>query len=303
MTPPPIRYPLPTLALLLLLGGLAWWGGQWIESIRLAAATQLDRLVKGPEPPRSTEVEVVAGALVRRVLILREGVEVSDKPDGPPEEVLRRRQFADVYDVWPLRGEPTHYRIGNRRPIGWVDSADVLPWDTRLVIRLDGVTIHASENLEGLDGANSTMVAGGVPLPVVAWTDRAARVALWEPDSPWSEIERFVWVRIEAIASESWSVWLSRDELLELIRNVSEPADSGTPQRFRAILGRLTDRQPISPQDLAEARQALPAVVFEAPPPAFDDVAERLSRINEQWNPDAAWGGLEFLAVSVADIP
>src|SRR5690606_33872079 len=125
MTPPPTRYPLPTLALIALLGVLAWSGRAWIAAIGAPVRAGIDRVASGPPVPSSSAPQRLAGPIVRKVLLLREGVAATDLPDGSPVETINRRIFADVYDVWPLRGEPTHYRIGNRRPIGWVRAGDV----------------------------------------------------------------------------------------------------------------------------------------------------------------------------------
>src|SRR4051794_26212111 len=99
--------------LLVVLALLAWKGEARTRPLRADLAARWSRIVEGPPPPASTEPKVVAGPIVRRVLLLRDGVPATDRPGGRVVETIRHRQFADLYDVWPLQGRPTHYRIGN----------------------------------------------------------------------------------------------------------------------------------------------------------------------------------------------
>src|SRR2546423_963051 len=101
---PPIRYPLPTLLLLLLVGLAAWGGEKATRPLRAALAGRFTRAVEGPPIPSSTRPQVVAGPIVRRALLLHDDVAVSGRPGGPPTETIRLRMFVDVYDVWPLQG-------------------------------------------------------------------------------------------------------------------------------------------------------------------------------------------------------
>ncbi len=307
MAPPPIRYPLPTLVILLLLGGLVWWGGDWLAAAQSSAKARWNQWWEGPGPPSSSEVQVVAGAWDRRVLTLRENVIVSPTPNGPLEDVIRQRIFANVYDVWPIQGEPTHYRIGNRQPIGWVAEADVLPWDTRLVIRPPSSAIPIREDPARSSGSNRSKLLVETPMPVISWTENALKVATWVPDRPWAEVDRIAWISLNDLSMESWGVWLSREELLELIRRLSAAdSDAETTKhsyRLQAILGRITDRQPIAQETLAEAEQALPATLAEIPSLTPNESAEQLARINERWNPDAAWGSFEFRWIPLQVIP
>ena len=121
--------------------------------------------------------------------------------------------FVDVYDVWPLQGPPEHYRVGNRRAIGWVRRADLLPWDTRLVIRGEG------EALPIVDAPDRSPrpITGRSSLPVLEWGTDSITVAVWDPERLWSEVDRRESLR---------SVGLAGDELgcLALARGAPGPA-------------------------------------------------------------------------------
>ena len=93
---PPIRYPLPTLVALVLLGLLVWRGEAWTRSLRAAFTARLSRAVEGPPPPHSDRPQIVAGPIVRRALLLHDDVPVSDRPGGPASQTIRRRLFADL---------------------------------------------------------------------------------------------------------------------------------------------------------------------------------------------------------------
>jgi hypothetical protein len=303
VTPPPIRYPLPTLILLVALIVLARWGADLLEPLRVAVASRWERALAGPPVPSSSEPQRLAGPIVRRALLLHDDTPASALPGGPPGETIRHRMIADVYDVWPLAGGPTHYRIGSRRPFGWVASADVLPWDTRLVIRAPEGTLSLADSPDGSPGA--PMTVGPIPLPVVAWTERAIRLAVWAPDRPWSEVSRFGWVPRADVPAEAWGVWLSRDELLTLIRRIlaADVSEEAKTTRLRAILGRLADNQPITSAALEEAQTVLPAVVFPDEAMTPKETSETLARLNEQWTADASWSGLSFRSIPLSALP
>src|SRR5262249_41639338 len=131
---------------------------------------------EGPPVPSSNEPQVVAGPIVRKALLLHDDVAVAAKPGGPASDAIRWRMFVDVYDVWPLKGEPEWFRVGNRRPVGWVKRSDLLPWNTRLVVR-------ASIPAAGAAPGNSTAVRHA--LPVVGSTAGSIDVATWDADPPW----------------------------------------------------------------------------------------------------------------------
>lgn len=294
MSPPPIRYPLPTLVLAAALALIAWRGAAWTASWRAALAARWARVVAGPPVPSSTTPMVVAGPIVRRVLLLAEPTPATARPGGPVVTSIDRRIFADVYDLWPLSGPPTHYRIGNRRPIGWVAAEAVLPWDTRLVVRAPAGGLPLDG--EGRSPARSTSAV----LPVVGWSDRAVELADWAPEAPWSAVGRRGWVPLEAVPDDAWGAWLSRVELLALLRRALAGQGDGVP-RVAAILG-PRDRA-YAPRDVAAARAALPAPVARIAGPTPTAAAERLARLNEQWAPDASWSGLSFRAVPLGDLP
>lgn len=303
MSPPPIRYPLPTLVLLIALVVLARWGADLSRPLRAALTARLERAMAGPPVPSSSEPQRVAGPIVRRALLLHDDTPASALPGGPPVGTIRHRMIADVYDVWPLKGELTHYRIGSRRPIGWVAAADVLPWDTRLVIRAPEGKLALADAPDGPAGA--AVEVGAVPLPVVAWTEGAIRVAVWAPDRPWAEVARLGWVPLADVPAEAWGVWLSRDELLALLRQVLSPAAAAGAEvtRLRAILGRLGENSPLTAADLKAAETALPAVAFAGAGRATPQKSEALARLNEQWTPDASWSGLSFRAIPFSAFP
>lgn len=303
MTPPPIRYPLPTLILVILLGVVAWWGRGWVDVVGAAVRAGIDRVVSGPPVPSSDEPMQHDGGIVRKVLLLRDGVEATDIPDGDPVETIRRRIFADVYDVWPLRGEPTHYRIGNRRPIGWVPAGDVLPWDTRIVL------IPGSENIPlgsgPRDSAPTEIGVDDTPIPVISWDAeaRAVRVALWDPGAPWERVERVGWVPIDGIEVECRAL-LSRAELLELLRR-SVDASPGEMEGLRvmAVLGTLGAGETLREDQVERIRRFIPGAADWTIWQDEEPLADRLGRLNDEWRADAAWSGIEYRAVPLEDLP
>lgn len=301
MTPPPIRYPLPTLVVAVLAALILWKGAEWSRPWRSQLTTRWQKVWEGPPVPNSTEPQVVAGPIVRRALLLRDGVPWSSRPGGPDEGTIRLRQFADVYDVWPIEGPPTHYRIGNRGPIGWVAAADVLPWNTRLVIRPPDATLLLADQPEG--PPRPTTLAAGVPLPVVAWSASAVQVAVWDREAPWSAIRRFAWVQSADLPDTAWQVWLSQNELRALVvdRPLQDQVEPPDETRLRAVLGRLTDVRPLTPADVKTAIAALPPRVFQKNPAA--PRTERRLQAYEQWTPDAAWSGFSFRALPLDFLP
>ena len=300
MTPPPIRYPLPTLLLAAALVLAAWQGAALTAPLRATLARRWERATQGPDVPSSDRPQVVAGAMVRRVLLLRDDVPVAARPGSPPLDAIRSRTFADVYDTWPPAGRPTHYRVGSRRPIGWIAAGDALAWDTRLVVRAPGGTIALANEPGGPPGG--TFPVGETPLPVLAWRAGAVRVAVWVPGRPWAEVARIGWVNAADLPESSWGAWMAGDEVLILLRPPPPGEDRGT-QRLRALLGRLggVDRWP--PDAVAAARRALPAVALAGQGGPAREKEEALARINEQWTPEASWSGLSFRAVPLEALP
>ena len=258
--PPPIRYPLPTLIAVVLLALVAWRGAGWFRDVRSAISARWQRVVEGPEVPSSASPQVVAGPIVRRALLLRDDVPVSTHPDASPTDTIARRMFVDVYDAWPLIGEPTHLRVGNRRPIGWVAVADALPWDTRLVVKADRLRLSDRRG-----GTAEEVATRGVPLPVVGHRDDSIELAIWERDRPWSAVVRRGWARVEAIPRGSLGVLLASEEVPALLALMigADDAEARDRVRLRAVLGRLIEPANWSAEEIGKARFALPARVFE----------------------------------------
>ncbi len=302
LKPPPIRYPLPTLVALILLGLIVWKGASWARPIWSALAARAKRSFEGPPIPHSDTPKVLAGPIVQRVLLLREDTPASDRPGGPKTTTIHARMFADVYDVWPFEGEPAHYRIGNRQPIGWVASSDVLPWNTRLVVRAPEGKLALSDSAES---ASEVVVVGQTPLPVLDWNERAVRVAVWSPGRDWSEVSKTGWVRREQLPSDAWGVFLNRDELLLLLQRLlsTEREDERLALRILAITGRLAERRSWPATALNAAREALPAPFRATNARPTSEVSEALARINEQWSAEASWGGLTFQTLPVDRLP
>lgn len=285
---PPIRYPLPTLVLVLIAGVAAWRGEQLTRPLRAAIAAKWTRAVEGPPIPASTRPQVVAGPVIRRGLLLHDDVAVSTRPGGAAADSIRVRMFVDIYDVWPLEGAPNFYRVGNRNPIGWIKAADLLPWNTRLVVRAPAI------------GKTHTQAA----LPVLSWTDDSVEVAAWDEGEPWKGVQTRARIGLSTLRPEDWGVWLSREELLTLLRRLdAAPAEPAGATRVRALLGRAADSRPLSTEELASARAVLPASLKEIATPSVERGTENLARANESWQTEASWGGLSFQFVPLASFP
>jgi hypothetical protein len=284
--PPPIRYPLPTLVALGLLALVVWRGEAWTRSFRSVLAARLTRAVEGPPVPHSDHPQVVAGPIIRRALLLHDDVPVADRPGGRTTETIRHRMFVDVYDVWPLSGEPTHYRVGNRNPLGWVNAAELLPWNTRLVIRREG---------------------GSPSLPVLGQRTDAVEVVVWDADQPWSAVKRRESISTTALSPPSLGVWLSREELLALLRRALAQGTAHAEPRetlhLRAVLGRLLDDRPLGAADVRAAGAVLPPPALAITAGAPGAASDRLARINEEWSAEASWGGLSFQFVPLEALP
>jgi hypothetical protein len=298
---PPIRYPLPTLIVLLAGSLMIWRGEVWTRPLRAALTARLSRAVEGPPVPSSDRPQVVSGPIFRRALLLHDDVSAAVRPGGPTVETIRHRMSVDIYDVWPLTGEPTHYRVGNRRPIGWVGAADLLPWNTRLVIRNPTLPVMLAEKPDLATPAATSV--GRSSLPVISWTPEAVRVAVWTSDHPWSEIDRRGWLPITSLTPDRWAVWLSREELLALIRRTLASSESPQTIRVRALLGRLLDDRPLGEADLQAARAALPIPAFAIAAPSAAEASDRLARANERWSSEDTWGGLSFQSIALEDLP
>jgi len=297
MNPPPIRYPLPTLIAIMAVALLAWRGDRWSRPWREAVATRWTRAVEGPPPGRSIEPKVVVDGIARRVLLLGDETPTAEVPGGPKGGAIGRRGWVDVYDIWPNRGEPTHFRVGVRRPIGWVEAADVIDWPTRLVIRAPGGRVSIADQ-PSMDDVGPVEV-GDVPMPVLQWSADAVRVATWKPGAPWSAVGRVGWVRSADLMSSAWGAWMSRDEVLIALDRATRAVPG--PTRLDAIFGRLGVAESLSPTDQAVAAAFLPRTLGEIG--VRPDASADLARINEGWTPDAAWSGLQFRMIPLDLLP
>ncbi|WP_435010895.1 hypothetical protein P12x_002185 [Tundrisphaera lichenicola] len=296
---PPIRYPLPSLVALVLVGLLVWKGAEWSSDWRAEMAVRARRVLEGPPVPSSPRPRVVAGPIIRRALLLRDETPVTGRPNGPTSETIDRRMFVDVYDTWPEPGPPTHVRIGNRRPIGWVSIADVLPWDTRLVVRAPGGRLSIGESPEG---PTRSVTVGDGSLPVLAMEGQAVQVAVWEPGQPWSAVARSGWVRLDDLPAGSWGVWISQFELPILLRLAFDRQADPSLIRLRTVLGRLADAIPLTIEDLDAAKPALPALLFDRES-NLPNTAARLAQANLDAESEASWSGLRFRFLPLSDLP
>ena len=288
---PPIRYPLPSLIALILVALIAWRGEVWTRSWRAEIAARFDRALNGPPVPRSSGPQVVAGPVVRRGLLLRDGVAVADRPRGPATGTIERRMFVDLYDEWPNAATPTHYRVGNRQPLGWIDAAALLAWNTRLVVRPPSGRLS-------VDGKESEV--GSVACPVLNWRADAVEVAIWSPDQPWAQVDQRGWIRLADLPPDAWGVWISRVELPNLLRLALD----GEPDvvRLVAVLGKVTAADPLTTAELVAARPALPPIVFD-PATRSPGAVNRLAEANAQPRTDARWSGLSFRFLPLSDLP
>lgn len=277
------------MAALVLLALIGWRGADGIRRLRTELGRRVEAIVTDQVPtaadPRWTDAPIP-----RRGLLLRDDLRVAEKPDGAPSRTLGMRRIVSLLNVWPLRGEPTHYLIGQDqdRPIGWVKADDLLRWDTRLVVR---------PPQQGLAVEGGLVPSGSPPLAVTAIDGPAGILTLaeWDPDGPWRVIRGFRKARLAEIPAESLEVLATRKELL-VMQKVQDPA----PLRDRAVLGRLVlDASTPAP---TEARQWLEPILRRAGPIRPSALAT-LTRINEDWRPDASWNGLEFRGIPLVLVP
>jgi hypothetical protein len=296
---PPIRYPLPTMLALVIASLLAWKGAEWSREWRSEMAGRLKLAVEGPPVPSSPRPQVVAGPITKRALLLYDEIPATARPNGTRVETIDRRMFVDVYDTWPSPGPVSHVRVGNRKPIGWVKESDVLGWNTRLVVRAPEGRLKLGDSPEGVPG--QAVEVGRLPLPVLAWADRAVEVAVWDQARPWSTVARRGWVRSSDLPPEAWGVWISQVEL-PILLGLANLGDTPELVRLRAVLGRLADNRTWTIADLEAARPALPPVVFDRGPDP-QRAAGRLAEANARPSSDAAWSGLSFRFLPLSDLP
>ena len=295
---PPIRYPLPTLLALALASLMAWQGLALSTAWRAEIAARLKLGLEGPPVPSSTRPKVVAGPITRRALLLRDATIARTRPNGPEAETIDRRMFVDIYDTWPSPGPVSHVRVGNRKAIGWVEVGDVLPWDTRLVIRPPGGKLDLADS----PGEPArTIEVGNVAMPVLSWTEKAVEVAVWEADRPWSAVARRGWAAWSDLPPEAWGVWISQVELPTLL-GLANQGDAWLVARIRAVAGRLAEGRPWTPGDAEAARPAFPVFMFDRPADP-SGAAGRLAEANARPLVEAAWSGLSFRTLPLADLP
>lgn len=304
MRPPPIRYPLPTLILLAILGTLAWRGESWSRDWRGSLRKRLDRLVQGPPVPKSKRPGVVTGVILQRGLTLRDGVEAFEAPKGASVPSITRRLFVDVYDAWSSQGENApaeFYRVGSRVPIGWVAARDLLRWDTRLVVRAKEGKLSLAESP---GGPSSLIDAGGKCCPVVGWNAQGVQVATWAKGSEWSKPGRLGWISYERLADDSLGVLVAQVELPAILRLslLAKSTQATAKARLQAILGRLIDEPGWSTAEVSEAFEALPKIAQRRT--AGDASVERIAAINAQTDDDdASWDNQAFRFVTLGDLP
>ena len=145
---------------------LAWQGAGLARSARDALARRwedafADKVPTAPDPA------LTAGPIPARGLLLHDDTAARPSPEGGKPTSIGRRQFVRVLNLWPPRGEPTHYRVGkddrvDDRPYGWVASDDLLRWDTRLVVRPSASRLPLADRPG--DNPEEAPVAVGVPL-------------------------------------------------------------------------------------------------------------------------------------------
>jgi hypothetical protein len=295
---PPIRYPLPTLLGLILASLLTWLGAELTKGWRAEMAERLKLAVEGPPVPNSPRPEVFAGPVSKRALLLLDQTPATNKPNGSKVETIDRRMFVDVYDTWPSPGPVSHVRVGNRKAIGWVPVADLLLWNTRLVIQAPEGRLKLSETAEGLA---QTIEVGRQSLPVLEWTAQAVEIAVWDPATPWVKVARRGWVRLNDLPVKACGIWISQVEL-PILLGLANQGESPRIARLRAILGRLADSRPWSSSDVELIRKALPAFVFEGEANSRD-AAGRLAEANAQPLSEAGWSGLKFRFLPLSDLP
>jgi hypothetical protein len=298
--PPPIRYPLPTLMAILLLGLVAWRGGAWLRAVSQAFSTRWQRVVEGSPVPASTVPIVVAGPIIRRGLILRDGAPISVRPETKPFDTFGPRKFVDIYDVWPFMGTPSYFRVGNRGTIGWVSAADCLAWDTNLVVRPPEGRLTLARIT---DGPTVVVDVGLSPLPVTAWRGSWVEVAIWDTQKPWQVVASRGWLDLEKLPRSAVGVLLSNYELPRLLTLAVEADEPGVRDqvRLRAVLGRLVENVSWTASDVDTARKALPSRVFERT--MGDNPSERIAGLNASNSDVAAWSGLKFRFVPLDDLP
>ncbi len=284
---PHVPYPLPTLLAVTVLGTATVLGANHIQHVWDQLKHKVE-VVMTDQVPTEADPALVKAPVPRKGLLLRDDVPATERPDGGAVVTIGLRRIVEVLNVWPPRGETTHYRIQVGKNTGWVKADDVLIWDTRLVVRVPGA---------GLPSHDGTIAGGGPPLPITAIDAQAGTVTLveWDPQGPWRAMKRRLTVKLADVPAGSIEVFLVRAELLTLIGRQA-PADA----RARAALGRL----------VLEAGSELDPKAIEHLAPVLDRVgtadgegALKLTKVNEDWRPDASWNTQGFRGVPLSWLP
>lgn len=282
MTPPPIRYPLPSLILLILLGILIWRGEAWTRPLRAEARRRIDRALNGPPVPASN-IAKTRGEIPRRGLLLRDGVPVFKTPRGESLAPIDKRGIVSIYDEWSSKGEtapPEFYRVGTRVPIGWIAASDLLPWDTRLVYRPSGIA---------------------VPRPIVGWNADGIDVVRWADGASWKTPTTPE--RIKP-GDGAVGVLVEQVELPTLLSAVVTASDPKAVARLRlqAVLGEWSGDRSRADEQVAAGLKELPPIV--ASRNAKGSATERIAALNANGaRPDVEWGGRSFRFVPLEALP
>ncbi len=139
--------------------------------------------------------------------------------------------------------------------------------------------------------------------PVLSWTADTIEIADWDDSQPWQTVKSRVQLRIAELRPEDWGIWISRPELLSLVRRTGpNPAEPPATTRLRALLGRLSDDRPISAADQSAAKAFLLPQVHSDRNSILSllESNESLARVNENWQGEASWGGLSFQFVPLS---
>lgn len=285
--PPYVPYPLPSLIALLLVGAAVWWGADAISAARTEIVRRADVILRDQVPTEPNPAFTKA-PIPRRGLLLRDDLPLNEKPDGPKRGTMGLRRIVDVLNVWPLRGEPTHYEIQSGNVSGWVKAEDLLPWDTRLVVRVP---------TSGLTTSEGALAGGGPPLPIVAIDAQTGTITLveWDDLAPWQVVKRRVVVKVDQIPSEGFEVFLVRRELATASGN-----QVGEGTRPRAALGRLVTGGGAANDPAATA---ILAPVLDRVGPTDPERVLKLDLLNEGWKPDATWNSQGYRGVPIRLLP
>jgi hypothetical protein len=299
---------LPTLLALILLGWLAWSGLDVARSLWADLSRAVERATTD-QVPTAADPRLTSGPIPGRGLLLNDNTPAwtSPEPGAPAAETIGQRRIVDLLNVWPLRGEPTHFRVGSERPFGWITADQVLRWDTRLVVRADGQPLPLKETPGAGASAESPQITALGLLPILAIDERteSVQLAVWDREAPWRRVRQTGWLPLRDLPADRIEVLVSRAELLALLRLDPVSANSPSPRHLRleAALGRLLDDAPPDPQSRDAPRRRLAPILDRVPPSLPLDSFAALSRINENWRPDATWGGVPFRGIPLDRLP